>query len=232
MEDESLYVFSTSPDWRTVPYQPRSTELFDNLLHVLFTMQQCLTMAKACRELTGSLEAMNDKQDFGILLQDTWRKLWEWNETYASGSPFFELRQMLVNISHDGIAKLPPPEPWMVPIMALLALFNGSILVCSQLAKIIQNSFDVTPEELTSLGMQAVVATQLVNKVQGASKDMGPLMMLPALKIVSLWSPDEAIRSLAQKELDADTAQRGVMQDIAQSQGYFAGIANELHGVP
>lgn len=227
MEDESLYIFSTSKDWRTVPYQSHSTELFDNLLHILFTMQQCLVMARTCRETTGSLSELNDKQDFSTLLQDTWRQLWDWNETYASASPFLELRQLLVHLSKVGIAKQ-PPEPWMVPMMALLALFNASVIVCSQLSKTTQTSFDITCEKLTSLGMEAVVATELVSDVQGASKDMGPLMMLPALKMVSIWSPDETIRRLAQKGLDADTAQRGVMQDIAQSQGYFAGVAQEL----
>lgn len=216
----------------TVPFQHHPKEAFDELIDVLFSTQKNLKAADGLRQVaddtsytTTRLELIDDVVETHHLLEQ-WRK--RHHKTMALETVRSIVRQYDAPLPSDRQNVLGHQETWLVPAAALMALEDVATMINATLLQATGGG-DIIEKDDPTQGWDILRASYFVRAVPGASKDMGPMMILPPLKIASIWSTDDNVRKLAQAELEHDPATKGALGSLAQQDaGFFAPLATHL----
>ena len=229
MQENTLHAFAEDK-WLDVPFLDQGKTFFDELVDALFSVQQCLyaMQQNIVLQPMKSKEVATTGKD---LVLTAARQLLEWHEKYTpflesyfemefpqqiDGAPLYSTA-----VSRSGHVR---PPACGVPEASLLSLFHAARLVTAQISSATNASLPDTAEEDTRVILRATNFVSEYNS--GPGSKLLPFMMLPGLKIVSLWSPLEEARTEALTQLMDPTFLNSPMADIAlTSEGYFASAA-------
>lgn len=231
MESESRLCLA-SPEWMTVPFHRYPKEPFDELIDVLFLTQKCLKMADELRQVQGVPDTIT-RIELATDITDAYSKLEKWQKKHQEHVSLQTIRSLLrkydnssQSVSHHSLARY--KETWLVPAVALIALVDVATMINGMLLHAIQGTCIVEQDDAAQ-GWDIIRASHLVKSIAGASKDMGPMMVLPSLKVASIWSSEEEVRKTAQIELELDPATKGALGSLAeQGTGFFASLATYI----
>lgn len=232
MQENTLHAFAEAP-WLEGPFREQGKTLFDELVDALFSLQQCLYFVQQSVNM-GEEKGEQLLKAIRSLTDAAARQLSQWNSKYMAflrpASWPYPVQGYEVILSRDadnvesGAAATSLPG---VPEAALVSLFHAGRLIVSQLASATDAGSPETAEEDSKIILQANSVSMQRHRPTGTK--LRPFMMLPGLKIASLWSPLPEVRSQAGALLLDEQILTSPMADIAlTSDGYFSHIANSL----
>ncbi|KAJ6785293.1 hypothetical protein PWT90_01093 [Aphanocladium album] len=230
MQESTLHAFA-EPEWMDVPFQGCRKTLFDELVDALFTVQRCLFLMQQRLE-AGREQDEYHTETINRSIEAAAKQLFEWDAKYmaflrpASWS-HPERTTDLVLPGHVVFAELEDAEAAMarLPEAALLSLFHAGRLIVTQLAAPTCGNLRNTAQEDSYVILRMYRGSRQDN-IEPSSK-IRPFMMLPGLKIASLWSPLPQVRNQARALLLSEKILASPMFDIAlTTKGYFSQIAS------
>ncbi len=232
MQENTLHTFA-EPQWLHVPFREQAQTLFDELVDALFSVQRCLFFVQqnvdigavkgeeTCLEIRSLTDAAANqlstwsKRHMVFLRPASWAQQACGGEVTSSGK---------TGDADLIVTATPIPGP---PEAALMSLFHAGRLIVTQLASATDGSLRSTAEEDSQIILQANAFS--VRSTSLPSTKLRPFLMLPSLKIASLWSPLSEVRSQARALLLNEQILASSMADLAlTSEGYFSQIAPSI----
>ncbi|XWW96769.1 hypothetical protein V2A60_004749 [Cordyceps javanica] len=229
MQESTVHAFA-EPRWLEVPFREQGKTLFDELVDALFAVQRCLFFVQKNVE-TGEEKSNEPLMDARLLIHAAADQLAVWNGKYMT----FLRPASWIGKAHESKLALPENTDAIdssaaatslpgLPEAALVSLFHAGRLVVARLASLTAAGVPDTAEEDSKIVLQASSFSR-----QGDSTPttkVRPFMMLPGLKITSLWSPLPELRAQAHALLLDEQILSSPMADIAlTSEGYFSHVA-------
>ncbi|KAJ2974830.1 hypothetical protein NQ176_g5850 [Zarea fungicola] len=233
MHENKLHAFAEDR-WLDIPFRDQGKTFFDELVDALFLVQQCLFVTQKQIELlqAKNKEAAATVKNFVI---NASRLLSEWHVKYApflQSSFFIEISRQIDAASLQSTALSHSNNPQLlasrVPEASLISLFHAARLIIAQISSATTAGVPDTAEDDTRV---ILCATDFVSQYNssGPGSKLRPFMMLPGLKIVSLWSPLDEARTAALAQLLDHKFLNSPMADIALTpEGYFSMAAKGI----
>lgn len=221
MQENTLHVFAED-DWLDIPFRVRNKTFFDELVDGLFATQECLYKIQ---QANGNDVAATPNVAIKGLLMKTSCQLADWDTKYIG----FLRRELLVNSTNITTAESHDTNLAFsgLPEAALVSLFHAARLVVSRLGAAIGADTPDTALQDTSIILAA--ASFINDQGSGPDNKLRPFMVLPGLKIASLWSPLPSTRAAACTLLLDRKFLESPMAELAQTQdGFFASLATSL----
>lgn len=229
MQENTLPIFA-EPQWLDVPFREQGKTLFDELVDALFLVQQCLFFVQQ----NVDVGAVNGDETFlaiRALTDAAADQLSTWEKRYmaflrpASWAHLARGGEVTTSEKADDAESI-VTATWMpgLPESALVSLFHAGRLIVTLLASATDGSLRSTAEEDCQFILQAT--TFSVQNTSFPSTKLRPFLMLPGLKIASLWSPLPGVRSQAGALLLNERILASPMADLAlTSDGFFSQVA-------
>lgn len=228
-----------SPEWTCVPFEIHPPNVFDQIVTILFDVQACLATAHGLTRTHGF--AARAKVQLRALAEATVAKLWQWEQQFMPPSTIQEMNGVCKDgwpsasspspptgpsAAHD---RFPPAHFTSMPEAALLSLYHAACIVACRLLAVARD--DVADGDGLLVHTQEIIrAYKFVERVtdKAPTSNLGPVMMVPQLKMASLWGVDESQRVMAMRMLKrVGQHQSFALGDIGDLQdGYFASVAS------
>lgn len=236
MQENTLPIFA-EPRWLDVPFREQGKTLFDELVDALFLVQRCLSFVQQSVDV-GAVKgdetflAIRPLTDAALNQLSTWEKKYMAFLRPASWAHLARGGEVTTPEKADDAESVVTATSMPgLPEAALVSLFHAGRLIVTQLASTTDGSLSSTAEEDSEIILQAnnfsVQSTTL------PTTKLRPFLMLPGLKIASLWSPLPEVRSQARSLLLNEQISASPMVDLAlTSDGCFSQIAISVLGVP
>lgn len=226
MENRKVPTFA-SDKWMSTPfkYQPKTT--FDTLTDILFKLQQCLVEFDEIRLLGLSEDSSETRQqNLGVDAESILLQLRNWERDLLADYIF---QSLLVGDIKPPKLDLASLAKTSVSAAALISLFHSANVVIFRILMAIGNLDIHNTTTCYNHALAVLHASHFVGSVPGATRDLGPIMLVPQLKIVSLWAPDVQLRQQAQNILEMENLRPGAFANVAKSSGgYFSALAKYL----
>lgn len=229
MQENTLHAFA-EPEWLEVPFREQGKNLFDELVDALFAVQRCLCLTQKSLNSSDS----TDREAFEAivpLISGAANRLSRWNEAYMGFLRPASWPDRVLDVEMRVLQSTDTGEPEAamavvpaLPEAALVSLFHAGRLIISQLSTMTGADLLDTAEDDSAIILQASIS----NAKNGSAphSKLRPFMMLPGLKIASLWSPAPAARSQACALLLSEQILASPVADIAATrEGYFSQVA-------
>ncbi|KAJ3492700.1 hypothetical protein NLG97_g5204 [Lecanicillium saksenae] len=236
MQENTLHAFA-DPEWLDVPFREQGKNLFDELVDALFSVQRCLfVMQEGLR--AGTEKDEDYTKTMQLLMETATKELSEWDAKYMAfmrPACWARREQKPEAMAPDYVDFVEPDEAEAavpgLPESALMSLFYAGRLIVAQLAATACGTLNNTAHE-DSYVLLNIAGRGEQSSAEPSSK-LRPFMMLPGLKIASVWSPLPEVRSQARALLLNEQILISPMADIALTSGnYFSDVANSILGEP
>ncbi|ATY64292.1 Fungal transcriptional regulatory [Cordyceps militaris] len=233
MQDNTLHAFA-GREWREVPFRGHGKTLFDELVDALFAVQRCLFFVQQRVDMGRDSAGDDPFVESRPLVEDAAEQLSSWNERYMR---FLRPASWEDSSRGDELMLLGKPgamgsDVAVVPTLglpeaALMSLFHAGRLIIAQLASVADAGLPDTAEEDSRIILQANRFSTPSNSPP--SSKLRPFMMLPGLKIASLWSSVPEVRTQAAALLLNEQILTSPMAELAlTSDGYFSEMASSI----
>lgn len=238
MHDNNLSAFSTA-EWVSVPFEIRPQNVFDQIVTILFDVQECLFLAKQIIQSSEEDSKAYLELQLKGSTQTTISKLIIWEKQFM---PVFchrdtsdpgEDTSTSSTSSSDPTTKphdlVPSFRFASMPEAALFSLYHAAALVIYQLLVITQDGAELDVEHLNIHTSEILRAYKYVRKVtnKAPTSNLGPIMMVPQLKLAAMWSAGEKDRMMARRMLirigQHQSFALGSIWDMPDA--YFANVA-------
>ncbi|EGX96746.1 Fungal transcriptional regulatory protein [Cordyceps militaris CM01] len=236
MQDNTLHAFA-GREWREVPFRGHGKTLFDELVDALFAVQECLFFVQQRVDMGRDSAGDDPFVESRPLVEDAAEQLSSWNERYMR---FLRPASWDGSSRGDELMLLEKPgamgsdatvvSTLGLPEAALMSLFHAGRLIIAQLASVADAGLPDTAEEDSWVILQANrFSTPSNSPPSSTSSKLRPFMMLPGLKIASLWSPVPEVRTQAAALLLNEQILTSPMAELAlTSDGYFSEMASSI----
>ncbi|KAH0594398.1 hypothetical protein MHUMG1_07748 [Metarhizium humberi] len=228
-----------SPEWTGIPFEIHPPNVFDQIVTILFGIQACLATAHGViqtRDLAANVEVQ-----LRALAEATVAKLLQWEQQFMPPPTIQEMNGVCEDSWPSASSPSPPTRPsaahdrfppahfTSMPEAALLSLYHAACIVACRLLAVARD--DVADGDGLLVHTQEIIrAYKFVERVtdKAPTSNLGPVMMVPQLKMASLWGVDESQRVMAMRMLKrVGQHQSFALGDIGDLQdGYFASVAS------
>ncbi|KAK2595208.1 hypothetical protein QQS21_007061 [Conoideocrella luteorostrata] len=236
MQQDRVSIFS-SLEWMTVPFEVQPANIFDFIVTILINVQSCLSVGN--KLLQNDTRRASLEPHLKQLLHQTTSKLNKWEKEFLPLMTNFSSDAMLPSSrvdTHESRSNLHPQILFnSLPEAALLSLYHAASLVVAGLSALAHPTMATDRNHQQIHTQEIFRACDFIssNSDSEPSSKLGPIMMVPQLKMAALWSVDEHDRNAATCMLiQIGTKRHFALEGIwHRSAGYFAGVASYTHDV-
>jgi hypothetical protein len=227
MYESKLPNFADS-DWTCIPFELHPPNLFDQIVTILFDVQSCLAIANIMIQANDDADRPRLESHLRTLAGNTKSKLVYWEQQLMPPSSIEDASNDFANpLPSCSSSVSPPAQPHTLhgpntpiqfvnmPEAALLSLYHAAYIIVLRLLALAGEHQVVDHDPITRHTQEILRAYKFVRKVtgKGPTSTLGPVMMVPQLKIASLWGAEECHREMA----------TSLLKRIGQRQSYALG---------
>ncbi|EFY92447.1 hypothetical protein MAC_01413 [Metarhizium acridum CQMa 102] len=240
MYENKLSKFA-SPEWTCIPFEIHPPNVFDQMVTILVDVEACLATA---HELIPTHDlAGRAKLELRASAEATVAKLLRWERQFVPPLTIQEMNGIFEEKSWPSVpSPSPPTRPdtahdtfpsshfASMPEAALLSLYHAACIVVYRLLAAARDDVSADVDRLLMHTREIIRAYKFVERVadKAPTSNLGPVMMVPQLKMASVWGVDESQRVRAMHMLKrVGQHQNFALGDIGDLQdAYFASVAS------
>lgn len=230
-----------SPEWTSIPFEIHPANIFDQIVTILFDVQSSSAIANDFIHANDHANRIQLESALRTSVRNTRQKLIHWEQQLmpppsAEGAGDNSADTSSTSSSASSPAQPPPHNDDLpsfpfssMPEAALLSLYHSAYIIVYRLLALTGDGEAGDADRLLMHTQEILRAYKFVRKVtdKGPTSNLGPVMMVPQLKIASLWGSEESDRVMATGFLkrigQRQSFALGSIWDLPD--GYFANVA-------
>lgn len=221
----------SSPEWCSIPFEVYPANAFDRIVEILLSVQNCLVAVNQLVADADDASPDERKWELRDKLYRIVKQLDKWAQSYM---PKRDMKAFRV---YDASLHAHPPPGLSgnyfadsgetnSPVVALASLFHATSLVTLRLLSACHADRAADDAILEHHSCAILSGLNFARNVSGAVSNFGKIMMLPQLKMLSIWGAPSQARAYAMKLWAKESHITSLFADDPDSPpGYFADLA-------